>query len=221
MIQYRAQPMSNTTINNAVLDILGNLTGVNANVSNISSMQGNVANVIFNAGNVTTPGFVYQGIRSATYTGNGSQANTTTTPNIAVQFPTTALSTGTLGLTSQNTSTRFINLTSSTRLFQIDASIPIGPSDGGSNGRNCEAYLLYTSAGGSKVKLVASADGRPNMNSGNDNGQVLNLSTLITLATNDYFELFANSFITDTLVVNTSLTNRTLTAPVINIVQLD
>ena len=214
--------MSNTTINNAVLDILGNLTGVNANVSNISAMQGNVANVIFNAGNVTTPGFVYQGIRSATYKGNGSQAETTSTPNIAVQFPTTVLSTGTLGLTRQNANTRFINLTSSTRLFKVNATIPFVALDGGFIlGRRCDAYILYTSAGGSKVKLVASADGRPNMNSGNDNGQVLNLSTLITLATDDYFELFANSFITDTLVVNTALTNRTLTAPVINIVQLD
>ena len=59
------------------------------------------------------------------------------------------------------------------------------------------------------------------MNSGNDGGQVLNLGTLITLATNDYFELFANSYINSTLVVNTALTNPTLTAPVITIVQLN
>ena len=202
-------------------DIRGNVIGAYANVANIISVQGNVANVRFVAGNVTTTGFLYQGIRSATYTGSGTQAASNTTPNIAVQFPTTALSTGTIDLTRQNTNTRFINLTTSTRLFQVNASIPLGPSDGGINGRNCEAYILYTASGGSKVKLAASSDGRPNMNSGNDGGQVLNLGTLITLATNDYFELFANSYINSTLVVNTALTNPTLTAPVITIVQLN
>jgi len=213
--------MSNTTINNAVLDILGNLAGVNANVSDISATLGNVGNVIFNAGNVTTTGFVYQGVRSATYTGNGSQTTSNTTPNIAVQFLTTALSTGTLGLTLQNASTRFINLTSSTRLFQINASIPFSISDGGSSGRAVDAYVQYTSAAGSKVKVAVSADSRPNMNSGNDKGQVLNLGTLITLATNDYFELFANAVLTATNTVGTSLSNPLLSAPVINIVQLN
>ena len=213
--------MSNTTINNAVLDILGNLTGVNANVSNISAMQGNVANVIFNAGNVTTPGFVYQGIRSATYTGDGSQTAVTTTPNIAVQFPTTALSTGTLGLTRQNANTRFINLTSSTRLFKVNATIPFVALDGGFIlGRRCDAYILYTSAGGSKVKLASSADSRSNMNNGNDRGQVLNVGTLVTLATNDYFEVFANASLTNG-VINLQLTSVPLTVPIINIVQLN
>jgi hypothetical protein len=199
----------------------GNLIGVYANVANVISVQGNVANVIFNAGNVTTPGFVYQGIRSATYSGSGSQATTTTTPNIAVQFPTTTLSTGTLGLTIQNTSTRFINLTSSTRLFQVSASIPFGVSDGGINGRNCDAYIQYTSAAGTKVKIASSADSRPNMSSGNDKGQIQNMGALITLATNDYFELFANSSISSTNTVNTALTNTMLTNPTITIVQLN
>jgi hypothetical protein len=201
-------PVANT-------DIVGNVIGAFANVSNIIAVKGNVGNVILDAG------FVYQGIRSATYTGSGTQANTTTTPNIAVQFPTTALSTGTLDLTRQNTSTRFINLTSSTRLFQVNASIPIGIADGGVNGRTCTAYIQYTSAAGSKVKIAASGDSRPNMNSGNDNGQVLNLGSLITLATNDYFEVFANAVTTQTNVVNTALTNPQLTNPVITIVQLN
>jgi hypothetical protein len=204
-----------------MLDIFGNQTGIHANVSNIIATQGNVANVIFNAGNVTTPGFVYQGIRSATYTGSGSQAGSTTTPNIAVQFPTTTLSTGTMGLTIQNTSTRFINLTSVTRLFQVNASIPFAASDGGVNGRISETYILYTSSGGTKVKIAASADSRPNMSAGNDKGQILNLGALITLATNDYFELFANSVISSTNNVNTALTNTLLTNPAITIVQLN
>jgi hypothetical protein len=202
-------------------DIRGNIIGPYANVSNIIAVQGNIANVIFNAGNVTTPGFVYQGIRSVTYTGSGTQAAANTTPNIAVQFPTTALSTGTVDITRQNTNTRFINLTSSTRLFQVNASIPIGIADGGTSARTCEAYILYTASGGSKVKITAAADSRPNMNAGNDNGQVLNMGTLITLAANDYFEIFANAVTTQTNVVNLAMTNPTLANPVITIVQLN
>ena len=202
-------------------DIVGNVIGAYANVANIIAVQGNVANVRFVAGNITTPGFVYQGIRSATFTGSGTQAAANTTPNIAVQFPTTVLSTGTLDLTLQNTSTRFINLTSSTRLFQVNASIPIGIADGGVSARTCTSYIQYTSAAGAKVRIAASGDSRPNMNAGNDNGQVLNLGTLITLATNDYFELFANAVTTSTGVVNTALTNPQLTAPTITIVQLN
>jgi hypothetical protein len=59
------------------------------------------------------------------------------------------------------------------------------------------------------------------MSTGNDNGQVLNLGTLITLATNDYFEVFANAVTTSTGAVSTALTNPQLSAPVINIVQLN
>jgi hypothetical protein len=204
-------PVANT-------DIVGNVIGAFANVANIIAVRGNVANVIFDAGNVTTPGFVYQGTRSATYTGSGTQSTANTTPNVAVQFPTTALSTGTLGLTRQNASTRFINLTTSTRLFQVSASIPFEEYSNGFNGRRCEAYIQYTSSGGSKVKVAAVADSRPNM--GNDLGQILNLGALVTLETNAYFELFANATYSNG-PVSTVLTNTMLTNPVITIVQLN
>ena len=199
----------------------GNVIGAYANVANIIAAQGNVASVIFNAGNVTTTGFIYQGIRSATFTGDGSQAGTTTTPNIAVQFPLVTISSGTLDLTRQNTNTRFINLSSSTRLFQVNASIPFSAVDGGTSGRGVQAFIQYTSAGGTQAKIAAAADARPNMNLGNDKGQILNMSAVVTLAPNDYFELFANSMLTVTNVVNTSLNNAVLTNPVITIVQLN
>jgi hypothetical protein len=205
----------------AFMDLEGNVIGAYANVANIIAAQGNVASVIFDAGNVTTSGFLYQGIRSATFSGDGSQAGTTTTPNIAVQFPTTTFSTGTLDLTRQNTNTRFINLSSSTRLFQVNVSIPFSAVDGGTSGRGVQAFIQYTSAGGAQVKIAAAADARPNMNAGNDKGQILNMGAVVTLEPNGYFELFANSMLTVTNVVNTSLTNAVLTNPVITIAQLN
>jgi hypothetical protein len=205
----------------AFMDLEGNVIGAYANVANIIAAQGNVASVIFDAGNVTTTGFLYQGIRSATFSGDGSQAGTTTTPNIAVQFPTTTFSTGTLDLTRQNTNTRFINLSSSTRLFQVNVSIPFSAVDGGTSGRGVQAFIQYTSAGGAQVKIAAAADARPNMNAGNDKGQILNMGAVVTLEPNGYFELFANSMLTVTNVVNTSLTNAVLTNPVITIAQLN
>ena len=57
--------MSNTTINNAALDILGNLTGVNANVTTL-----NTTGQINAIGNVVTPFFI----------GNGSLITGVTAP---------------------------------------------------------------------------------------------------------------------------------------------
>ena len=133
------------------------------------------------------------------------------------------LTLGTLDLTRTevNSGTRFTNTSSSVRLFQVNTTIPFDSYDGGSLGRRCDAYIRYTSvSGNASYKIAGVTDCRPNMNSGNDLGQTVNLGTLIKLNTNDYFEVFANSSTTGG-VVNTSLINSQFNAPMITINQMN
>ena len=215
---------SYANVANIIVTDIGNIFTLIArtgNVGNTRMVGGNVAvsGQVNALGNIVTQKFVYQGVRSATYMGNGSQAALGNVPAVLVQFPNVTLSNGNLDLTIQNASTRFINLTPSTRTFQVNTSVPFY---GTGVARRSDIRIRHTASNGSATLLSVAADSNAAMGAGADLGEVLNAGALVTLQANDYFEVTANSSIATGPAQDISLTTfGILAAPVITIVQLN